>query len=147
MAAINRALWPAVNRLLDEALALAPNDLAAWLDQLTKREPILGDEVRRFLAADPAPNEGFAALQIDPPSLVGQTVGGYTLERPIGAGGMGSVWLARRTDHPIGIPVAIKFLNLALLGRAGQERFGREASLLARLDHPNIAKQIGRAHV
>ena len=34
----------------------------------------------------------------DEPALAGQTLGAYTIERPLGAGGMGSVWLARRSD-------------------------------------------------
>ena len=46
-------------------------------------------------------------------------IGAYTLERPLGAGGMGSVWLARRSDGRYEASVAVKLLNLALLGRGG----------------------------
>src|SRR5204862_5697276 len=75
-------------------------------------------------------------------TLVGQTIGAYTLETPLGQGGMGSVWLARRSDGRYEGKVAIKLLNAALVGRAGQERFRREGNLLARLAHQNIARLI-----
>ena len=74
------------------------------------------------------------------PSLAGQTIGAYTLREPIGQGGMGSVWRAERSDGRYQASVAVKFLNLALLGRGGVERFSREGNMLARLSHPNIAR-------
>jgi len=73
-------------------------------------------------------------------SMAGQTVGSYTVERELGQGGMGSVWLARRTDGRFEGFVAIKFLNAGLTARGGPERFAREGSILARLAHPNIAR-------
>src|SRR5262249_4063858 len=77
-----------------------------------------------------------------PASLAGQTLGAYTLEAQLGQGGMGSVWRARRSDGRFEGNVAIKLLNAALVGRAGEERFRREGSILARLTHPNIARLI-----
>ncbi len=74
------------------------------------------------------------------PSLAGQTIGAYTLREPIGQGGMGSVWRAERSDGRYQASVAVKFLNLALLGHGGVERFSREGNMLARLSHPNIAR-------
>ena len=53
---------------------------------------------------------------------------------------MGSVWLARRSDGRFEGLVAVKLLNVSLIGRAGEERFRREGSILARLTHPNIAR-------
>jgi len=75
-------------------------------------------------------------------SLAGQTVGSYTLVSPIGQGGMGTVWLAQRSDGRFEGRAAVKFLNVALVGRAGGERFRREGTLLARLTHPHIARLI-----
>jgi tetratricopeptide (TPR) repeat protein len=75
-------------------------------------------------------------------SLAGQTLGSYTLISPIGRGGMGTVWLARRSDGRFEGRAAVKFLNAALVGQAGGERFQREGSILARLAHPHIARLI-----
>ena len=52
---------------------------------------------------------------------------------------MGSVWLARRNDGRFEGIVAVKLLNAALVGRSAEERFRREGSVLARLQHPHIA--------
>ncbi|MCD2342775.1 protein kinase [Ideonella azotifigens] len=72
----------------------------------------------------------------------GQQVGVYTLERVLGQGGMGSVWLASRTDGRYQGQVAIKFLTSGLLGQGDAGRFAREGQILARLAHPHIARLI-----
>jgi serine/threonine protein kinase len=53
---------------------------------------------------------------------------------------MGTVWLGRRSDGRYEAAAAIKLLNLALLDRLGAERFRREGTVLARLNHPHIAR-------
>jgi len=73
-------------------------------------------------------------------SLSGRRVGPYLLQSELGRGGMGSVWLARRDDGQYDAQVAIKLLATAWLGRDGEIRFRHEGMLLARLDHPNIAR-------
>ena len=55
---------------------------------------------------------------------------------------MGSVWLAARSDGRFEGKAAVKLLNAALVGRAGEERFRREGTILARLTHPHIARLI-----
>ena len=67
-------------------------------------------------------------------------VGGYLIERLLGRGGMGSVWLGRRVDGRFEGQVAVKLLNLASLDPVGAERFRREGTTLARLAHPGIAR-------
>ncbi len=62
---------------------------------------------------------------------------GYTVEKMLGMGGMGAVYLGRQTN--LDRPVAIKLLNLQLSHDAEfAERFAREAKAMAMLDHPNI---------
>ncbi len=77
-----------------------------------------------------APDELFLELQ--------QAVAGrYSLERELGRGGMGIVYLAR--DVGLDRPVALKLLNPVLAARpALRERFLREARIAGRLSHPNI---------
>ena len=53
---------------------------------------------------------------------------------------MGSVWLAERSDGRFDRRVAVKALNIALIGKGGEERFKREGSILGRLSHPHIAE-------
>ena len=69
-------------------------------------------------------------------------VGSYELERPLGQGGMSSVWLARRVDGRFEGRAAIKFLDLALVDEQGVERFRQEGQVLARLDHASITRLI-----
>ena len=140
-------LLAALEPLLDQALDLAPAERAAWLADLRARAPDLAREVEALLAAeDELDARGFLAGPGTPelprpvPSLAGRRLGAYTLERPIGQGGMGTVWLARRSDGRYEGWVAIKLLNLALLDAQGGERFRREGTALASLAHPNIAR-------
>ncbi|MFI7666632.1 protein kinase [Nocardia sp. NPDC049526] len=67
----------------------------------------------------------------------GEVFAGFTVERLLGQGGMGSVYLAR---HPrLGKQTALKLLNRELFTDAEvRARFDREADLAAHLDHPNI---------
>ena len=78
---------------------------------------------------------------IDVP-LAGVTLGGYTLVSPIDQGGMGSVWLAERSDGRFKGNAAVKLLNASLLGREGEARFRREGTVLAKLTHPHIARLV-----
>jgi serine/threonine-protein kinase len=73
-------------------------------------------------------------------TLIGRRVGPYVLESELGRGGMGSVWLARRADGYYEAKVAIKLLVISWFGSDGAARFRHEGKLLARLDHPNIAR-------
>jgi tetratricopeptide (TPR) repeat protein len=75
----------------------------------------------------------------DEESLAGQQIGPYTAERLLGRGGMGSVWLGRRSDGKFEGRVAIKLLDRRGLGRDAAEQIRHEASVLARLSHPHIA--------
>ena len=144
----NHDRWRRLSPLLDEALDLAAEARAAWLKAVAARNPDLVVELEQMLADHAASEEaGFLEGIASPVAggdldagLAGQTLGAYTLERPLGQGGMGSVWLARRSDGRYTGAVAVKLLNVSLIGRTGGERFKREGSILARLAHPHIAR-------
>jgi len=140
MAVPDRDRWRLIEPLLDRALDLSPEQRADWLDALGTTAPDIAAELSSLLADDDAAEQrGFLSMPVEL-SLAGVVVGAYTLERPLGHGGMGSVWLARRTDGRFEGRAAVKLLNLALLSGAGQERFRREGSVLARLEHAGIAR-------
>ena len=140
MAVMDRARWRELEPLLDRALELSDEERTPWLETLRSESPDLAERLSAILSGEAlADQRGFLSDPIDVP-LVGVELGTYTLERPLGQGGMGSVWLARRTDGRFEGHAAVKLLNLALLSASGQERFRREGSVLARLAHPGIAR-------
>ncbi|MFZ6185221.1 protein kinase domain-containing protein [Nannocystis pusilla] len=76
------------------------------------------------------------------------TIGPYRVIRRLGSGGMGDVYLARRDDQEFEREVAVKLLAPGLYGRDFVRRFRAERQILARLDHPNIARLYdGGTHV
>lgn len=75
-------------------------------------------------------------------SLRGQRLSNYVLVRQIGEGGMGLVYEGQRADGEFEQRVAVKVVNRSLIGKREIERFRSERQILAKLDHPNIARLI-----
>ncbi len=104
---------------------------------LAEAEAILeaGDEDLEACAED-------AGTRIARESLpeIGRRIGAYVTVRRIGQGGMGSVYLAARADGHFEKEVAIKVLNPGTDLDDVIRRFRSEQQVLARLDHPNIAR-------
>ena len=147
MKAFDRARWNRASPYLDRVLDLPVQDREACLRELRASDPGIATDVEALLDQHRELSaEGFldAGPLVDPPepALAGMTVGAYRLVSPIGYGGMGSVWLAERSDGRFEGQAALKLLNAALIGRAGEERFKREGTILARLTHPHIARLI-----
>jgi tetratricopeptide (TPR) repeat protein len=69
-------------------------------------------------------------------------IGPYQLDRLVGHGGMGAVYLAHRADGQFEQQVAIKLIDLPYVTNLFQERFRQERQILARLSHPNIARML-----
>ena len=147
MAAIDLSQWPRMSRLLDELLDADESSRTQRLATIGDQDSALATQLARLLARQSQVDtvqflEGTALTAADHASLAGRVVGNYTIERMLGAGGMGGVWLAQRNDGRYQGRAAVKFLNLAMLGQGGEERFRREGIALARLSHPNIAQLI-----
>jgi eukaryotic-like serine/threonine-protein kinase len=142
--------WRALSPYLDEALELPTADRAEWLASICTRDAGLAVDLQTLLAEHDRVHDSRFLEQSVPvtsrtaltQSLAGQTIGAYRLMSLIGQGGMGSVWLAERCDGRFEGQVAVKLLNMALMGRVGEERFRREGTILARLTHPHIARLI-----
>jgi serine/threonine protein kinase len=145
--------WADLNRLLDEALDVAPAERAAWLDALDCGEP-LKSKLRSLLsnASQVETNDFLGHLprlhvsEIElatlgtPPEQAGNCIGPYRLVRELGVGGMGAVWLAARIDGLIPRPFALKLSHRAWRGAGLAERLARERAILAALTHSGIAR-------
>ncbi len=145
MSTLSHEQWQLLSPYLDQALAMSDDERAAWLRSLGEQNPALAGQLvalldeHRVLAQEGFLENGRFGLP-SAPGLAGHTIGAYTLISQIGQGGMGSVWLAERCDGRFERRVAVKFLNLARMGKSGEERFKREGSILGRLSHEHIAE-------
>ncbi len=73
--------------------------------------------------------------------LIGQQIGPFFIEKELGSGAMGSVYLARFDRKGTLIPAALKVVSLGLLGNeSAMARFDREAAILKQLRHPHIVR-------
>jgi serine/threonine protein kinase len=147
MSTLGPEQWQVLSPYLDQVLAMTDDERATWLMSLGEQNPTLAEQLRALIAEHrQLVQEGFLEKRPGAPpavvGLAGQTVGSYRLISQIGQGGMGSVWLAERSDGRFERRVAVKFLSLALMGRTGEERFRREGSILGRLAHENIAQLV-----
>ena len=147
MIVADRERWQRLSPLLDGLLDLDGLARAARLEAIERDDAGLAAELRGWLAdAERAERARFLAgngagsgeTQLH--RLAGERIGAYVLEAPLGQGGSGVVWRAKRADGRYEGAVAVKLLHLSLLGRSAALRFEREGAILARLEHPNIAR-------
>ena len=101
--------------------------------------PSQGDRTVARGSSPQRPAQSLDAAQRSAESLVGQTIGKYAVEKWLGGGGMGQVYLARHTW--LDLLVAIKLMNpLFHDDLEAVNRFRREARMAASLQHPNIVR-------
>ncbi len=129
--------------LLLAVRSLPTDERAAYLDA-SCTDPLMRDELEMMLATDPtdAPRSPQCSDHATSPfqsGTVGQRIGPWRLDRLLGEGGMGSVYLARRVDGEFEQQVALKLLRSVLPSDRLLERFRHERQILANLRHPNIA--------
>jgi serine/threonine protein kinase/Flp pilus assembly protein TadD len=85
------------------------------------------------------PAEGVQPLPVPTFEGPGAHIGPYRLVKPLGEGGMGSVFLAEQKE-PVRRQVALKLIRPGLDGRQVLARFEAERQALALMDHPHIAR-------
>ncbi|MCM3906464.1 MAG: tetratricopeptide repeat-containing serine/threonine-protein kinase, partial [Pyrinomonadaceae bacterium] len=148
--------WQQIEHLLQAALECEPAERAALLARECDGDPGLLAEVESLIATVPAV-QGFlkgnafedAVVLFDEAesdSLIGRQIGHYLIEKELGSGGMGEVYLAQ--DLSLGRNVALKLLDPGRTGDGAMRlRFLREARLASSLDHPNICTihEVGEA--
>lgn len=142
------ARWQRLQELFEQAVALEPAARAPWLQRLEDEDAELADALNRLLTADEQTAgrriseriERFAASSPPPGELeAGRQVGPYTVDRLLGHGGMGRVYLAHRSDRAYRQQVVVKVVQAAP-GERLIRLFERERQILADLNHPNIAR-------
>ena len=144
------ARWQRVKAILDGALERPPAEQRAFVEEAAAGDETLRD-VLDLLAADARAGgllDGEAAAaasalvdsdeaEAEPPP---RSAGPYRLLRLLGEGGMGAVYLGERADGQFEQRVAVKLLHRELNERGLRGRFLRERQILARLEHPGIAR-------
>ena len=140
---MDTARWSTLSALLDDLLELDPPVRKRRLAEIAADDPTLGAELERLMALEDDRPDFLSQSVVDAAVFApqaGQQIGPYQLERPLGEGGMGQVWLALRADGLYHRRVALKLLRPGL-GDAGlRTRFTRERQILARLGHAHIAR-------
>jgi serine/threonine protein kinase/tetratricopeptide (TPR) repeat protein len=142
------ARWQRIKDILDQALEAPVDRRKQVVEELCEGERDLCDEVHEYLTYSDRAEDLLGDENLDP-RLAEETApddhlparaGPYRIEREIGRGGMGVVYLAKRDDGEYERIVALKLIKAA--GRRGKfaKLFWRERQILARLDHPNIAR-------
>ena len=137
--------WERLQEIFHSALELPQEEQPAYVARACGSDLELRDEILALLSAESAPatlldtplNE---LVPFDDESLEGRELGAYRLIRQIGSGGMGSVFLAERADGSFERQVALKVVKKGMDSESVVRRFEMERQILARLDHPNIAR-------
>ena len=132
-----------VTELFLRAIDVAEPTREAWLVRLDQEQPAHAADVRQLveahLRADSFMAVADAAPEADPPATrAGEIVGPFVVEREIGHGGMGTVYLATREGAGFSQRVALKLLA-PYEGAAAAARLRDERRILAGLNHQNIA--------
>lgn len=140
--------WQQLKGVLHNALQREPPARAAFLDQACAGDPVLRSEVEVLLDSSERAGDFFElpALELAahalagarPESLLGKRAGPYQILSLLGAGGMGDVYRAERTDGAYVGRAAIKLMRMHLRDADSARRFQTERQILASLQHANI---------
>jgi serine/threonine-protein kinase len=148
------AEWATLNSLLDQALELDEEERARWIDELPLEHAAFRSRLRRLLCPPTAPaGRGFLETipkidagnrangdSADDPPPSPESIAPYRVVRRLSAGGMGTVWLAHRTDVMVNRLVALKLPKGSWRAAAFTKRLAEEREILAALNHPHIAR-------
>jgi eukaryotic-like serine/threonine-protein kinase len=158
--------WTKIQEIYQQATKLLGNERAEFIDEKCSNdetlraevqtlldsqiETILESEARTLAAADDygfltasQSEDSTIALSSVPlfnDEMIGRHIGAYKIEREVGRGGMGAVYLASRADDQFENRVAIKLVKRGMGSDFVIRRFLGERQILAYLNHPHIAR-------
>jgi serine/threonine protein kinase len=134
--------WQRLSPLLDALLELEPPARAQSLASLWEDDPAMAGDLEALLKLEEGREDFLSEPVVSqlPLARANTVIGPYRLERMLGEGGMGQVWLASRADGLYERRVALKLLRPGLADPNLRLRFTRERQILARLEHAHIAR-------
>ena len=149
---MDRERWQQICAIFDAVAEAPPNTRAAMLDSLCAADAEMRRDVEALLAADSraahfdhgvdaarVASAATWAVQVDGVER-GERIGPWRVLGELGRGGMGVVLLAERADGQFEQRTALKLIKRGMDSDAVQARFLRERQILARLQHPHIAR-------
>jgi eukaryotic-like serine/threonine-protein kinase len=149
--------WRQAEPILQDALELAPEARERFLDRTCAGDAELRAAIETLLAADSAAGEflgrpavsylsgiadGLRQPEPAPTFPPEERIGAFRVIRELARGGMGVVYLAERADGQFEQQVALKLIRRGLDSEEITSRFLAERQILARLDHPHIARLV-----
>jgi serine/threonine-protein kinase len=142
---MNPERWKKVQLLFDQALELDKGEQINYLEKECGEDKELLNEVLSLLNADEEGHSIFSAKPADffsmnELNMEGKRFGNYRIIKQIGTGGMGAVYTAERVDGLFEQKVALKVVKPGMNSGEIIKRFEEERQILARLQHPNIAR-------
>lgn len=145
--------------IIDKVLSLHPAERSHYLDDVCGDDSLLRKEIEEMVESandsekfwnnlqdqnNKAAGEIFENTEYFGERYTNKHIGPWRLLKPIGEGGMGVVYLAERDDGNYRQRVALKLLrqyySIDELDSSTVHRFRQERQILAKLDHPNIAR-------
>ena len=149
--------WQQIKAIALDAWDLAPGERSAYVTAACGTDPELWRDVESLLSSMGAADNRFenpslrlsasdAALRdvadAPPPAVIAGRIGPWRIVRPLGRGGMGTVYLVERADAGFTQRAALKLARGGFADGLLHERFLAERRILATLDHPDIARLI-----
>ncbi len=144
---MQRDRWERVERLFAQGLMRPASERIGWLTRACGDDADLRREVEELLRASDTPGvldepplatHRTEAVAIAPSLAAGARIGAWRIEKLVGRGGMGEVYEATRIEAEFEQRGALKLLRFEAIGELA--RFNAERRILARLDHPGIAR-------
>lgn len=130
--------WEKVKEIFNRAVELPPVERERFLASFQNGDAYLRREVEKLLAADENSGAQFEDFSFVSARNLKEKIGRYKILREIGAGGMGTVYLAERED--LAQKVALKIIRHGANSDVVVRRFRKEQEILAALEHANIAR-------
>ncbi|RMI19785.1 MAG: serine/threonine protein kinase, partial [Calditrichaeota bacterium] len=143
---MNTEQWQNVQDLFEKALTKPPSERENFLKEACGDNSQLYREVASLLQADSDTHDLLKSPAFDTFGFMdslphsGQRIGPYRVIEELGMGGMGAVYLAERADGQFEQQVALKLIKTGMATQQILKRFQSERQILARLQHPNIAR-------